>query len=92
MHAGIGADATLRPVRRRPRLVVLLQGGVVVRGVIPEEGPDLAEPRAALDQAIPVVVPAFVPEMAEDGAVGFGHPGAHLLADDGVGLGDVERD
>ena len=45
-----------------------------------------------LDQALPVVVPDLVAEVAEHGAVGLAHLLADLLAKRIVGLGDVDGD
>ena len=92
MHGGVGADVRLRPVRRRALLVVTLHGLVVVLAVVTEQLAERLEGTAIPDQPVPVVVADLVTQMAEHRAIGLAHLLAHVLAERGIRLGDVQRD
>ncbi len=72
---------------------MLLKRLAVIQPVIAEQAAEGIQPALlARHQPVPEIMPALVPEMAQQGAIGFAHLAAHLFAHGIVGLAHRECD
>ena len=88
----VGGDKIDLPTCGWTVVVVMLERGGVVRGLVTEDGPEGLDLAPVLDQPVPIIMADLVPEMAEQGPIGFMHFGAPLFPLGVVGLGDVHGD
>ena len=69
-----------------------LQGGRVVRALVPEEFAEAVERDRLVDQPVPVVVPALVAEVTQQRPVRFAELQPSPLPFGIIGFDDVDRD
>lgn len=93
VHGGVAADVVRGPVGGWAGGVVALQGLAVVGAFVAEQLAKLLQGGGIVrEEQVPVKVAHFVPQVAEQGAVGLVQVGAPAGALGVVGFGDVEGD
>ena len=88
----VGDDVYARPVGGGPVPVVRLHALLVRRALVAEQGAKPPGGLALAHQPVPVVVPGFVPKVAEQGAVWLVHRFAHAFAQADVRFHQIHRD
>jgi hypothetical protein len=73
-------------------LVVARDGGVVALPLIAEARPEGLERVRVADETLPIIVPDFVAQVPEHGAITLAQLLPHVLPERSVRLRDVERD
>src|ERR1700754_263910 len=93
MGGGVHADIVVLPVGWRALVIMLLERLAIVEPVVAEQG--TAGRKAAglgAHQPVPEIVPGFMAEMAEKGAIRLAHLATHFLARRIIGLPDRQSD
>ena len=92
MRAGVGTDIGSLPSRQRAILIVALERFAIIRALVTEDGAIGIELGRIPHQMIPVVVPGFMTEMADQRAVGFAHCLAVFFAGGIVSFSNIDGD